>query len=136
MNGVEISPLGIKAQFDNYNTDAELTELEKEALKYIKAYFVENGADFDSLRFCRRSENYLSVIAPTDTDFCRLKVSERSVWYSVHGARLSEPLRNDSRFDGVKKSLLHWKVKLKSPADFKDNSDLILESYLVTINQK
>lgn len=132
MNGIELSPLGSKTQFDNYNSDAELSELEMIALYHIKAAFAKASEDFDVLRFRRRSQDYLTVISPNDDDFCRIKVTSRSIWFSVHGLTLPESFKSDARFDGVKKTLVHWKVKLKSIDDFIDNSDLILASYLST----
>lgn len=130
MNGITISPFGSTSQFDNYNTDAELTEFEMEAISYIKQTFLDNGEAFDVLRFCRRSQDYLTILSPNDIDFCRIKVTSRSIWFSVNGLRLSEALKNDIRFEGVKKTSVHWKVKLNCIEDFKDNSDLILESYV------
>lgn len=129
MNGIEISPFGSKSQFDNYNSDAELTELETTALSHIRNTFIQASEDFDVLRFRRRSQDYLTIISPNDDDFCRIKVTSRSIWFSVHGLTLPEHIKSDSRFDGVKKTLVHWKVKLSSVEDFIDNSDLILASY-------
>ena len=135
MNGVSISPQGFQSQFDNYNTDAILTDYEKKALSYIEEAFEENGLPFSELRICRRSDSYLSVITLNDMDFLRIKASERSIWFSIHGLQLSPELKADSRFDGVKKTLIHWKVKLKDIEDFKDNTDLIIESYLSIRNK-
>ena len=130
MNGIYISPYGCSSQFDNYNKDADLTELESQALEYIKIAFTNLNIDFNELRFRRRSDSYLTILAPNDIDFCRLKVSERSTWFSVHGMHLSEPLKSDPRFNGAKKNTLHWKVKLNDVTDFINNSDLIVQSYL------
>ena len=102
MNGVYISPFGCGSQFDRYNQDAELTEFENIALDYIKSAFSAADLNFEELRFRRRSDNYLTILSPNDNDFCRLKVSERSVWYSITGAYLPSDLKNDPRFDGVK----------------------------------
>lgn len=135
MNGVSISPQGFQSQFDSYDSDAILTEYEKKALSYIEEAFEENGLPFSELRFRRRSDSYLSVLALNDMDFLRIKASERSVWFSVHGLHLSPELKSDARFDGVKKTLIHWKVKLKDVDDLKDNTDLIIESYLSIRNK-
>lgn len=127
---IEITPYGVKSEIDNYNTDAVMTELEKEAIGYIKREFKKRNIDFGEIRLRRRSKAYLTLLAPNDYDFCRIKAGKQSVWFSVHGFNLPENIKNDSRFDNAKKTLLHWKIKLSSIDDFKDNSDLISESYL------
>ena len=134
MNGISIFPNGIHSQFDNYNKDSDLTELEKQALSYIKQEFEENDIDFNTLSFRRRSEDYLTILAYNEYDFCRLKVTERSIWFSINGIILPNSIKNDPRFDGVKKSLIHWKIKLPNIESIKDNADLILESYLALKN--
>lgn len=127
---IKISIHGIESQFDNYDADAIPTELESIALEAIGSEFKKRGLDFGEIRFRRRSDKYLTLLAPNDFDFCRIKVGERSVWFSVHGIKLPAEIKNDSRFDGVKKTLVHWKVSLKNVSDFQHNSDLIAESYL------
>lgn len=132
MNGVIFSAGKVQGQFDNYNTPAELTDLEHEALSFIKVAFSEAGEDFNALRFCRRSQNYLTILSPNDNDFCRIKVSDRSVWLSINGKILPKELQSDPRLDDVQKNLIHWKVKLSSISEFKNYSDLILADYLAT----
>lgn len=130
MNGVFISSSGCGSQFDRYNQAAELTDLEKKAVEYIKSAFFDADLNFEELRFIRMSDNYLTILAPNDTDFCRLKASNRSSWFSVAGVYLPDSLKIDPRFDGIKKSLLHWKIKLNGVDDLKNNSDIIIETYI------
>lgn len=130
MKGTVISKDGITGAFENYNTPAELTEEEKTAIDYIKATFDNNSIDFSQIKLCRRSENYLSLVALNDMDFCRIKVGKRSCWFSIHGLQLPDSIKQDKRFETVNKKLVHWKISLSDVSDFKNNSDLILESYL------
>lgn len=132
MNGVEITNGSIKGQFDSYNIPAELTELESRALLYVKESFDKAGEDFDLLKFRRRSQDYLSILSPDDNDFFRIKATSRSVWFSVNGKILPKELQLDDRFNDVKKSLIHWKVKLNDISDLKIYADIILAAFTAT----
>lgn len=125
-----ISSDGEISSLDSYDMPAELTVYEKKAVFHIYNAFTESGIDFDDMRFRRRSCSYLTMLAPNGNDFCRIMASERTAWFSVDVWRLSDKIKSDSRFDDVKKrTIRHWKVKLNCIDDFKDNSDLIVESY-------
>lgn len=127
---IRISVDGVTSEFDNYNTDAVLTELEDTAIKYIRNEFIKRNLDFDCIRFRRRSKDYLTLLAPNDFDFCRIKSTERATWFSIHGLNLPKPIQDDERFGDTKKTLIHWKVKLGNVEDFATNSDLIAESFI------
>lgn len=119
-----------KTAFERYNADAVLTDLEKKAIDIIASKFEEFSIDFSNIKASRRSENYLSLIAENDFDFCRIKAGNRSCWFSIHSLNLNDTLKNDSRFDECNKKLVHWKIKLSSVDDLEEYADLILESYL------
>lgn len=127
---IKISIYGVECEFDNYNTDAVLTELEEKAIKYVRNEFTKRDIDFECLRFRRRSKDYLTILAPNDFDFCRIKTTERVTWFTIHGLHLPKHIQNDERFDNTKKTLIHWKVHLNNVNDFESNSDLIAESFL------
>ena len=116
----------------NHDLKAILTTSENEAIKYIKAVFIENGIDFDRvIRFRRRSKDYLTLITPNDIDFCRIKIGTISIWFSIDTWGLSDDKRSDHRFSNVKnRNTRHWKVTLNCLEDFKTNSDLILAAYM------
>ena len=120
----------VKTAFERYNAEAVLTDLEKTAIDMIASKFDEFSVDFSKIKVCRRSENYLSLVAENEFDFCRIKAGARSNWFSIHGLQLSDDIKQDKRFESVNKKLVHWKVLLSDVSDFKSNSDLILESYL------
>ena len=125
-----ISSDGVTSDLYKHDADAELTILEKKAVSFIRSEFEKRDIDFDCIRFRRRSNDYLTLLSPNDYDFCRLKTTERVTWFTVFAAQLPEEIKNDSRFNGNKKTLLHWKVKLQSLDDLKNNSDLIADSFL------
>ena len=116
--------------FARYNADAELTEVEQIAINIIISQFEEFSVDFSKIKICRRSDNYLSLVAENEFDFCRIKAGTRSSWFSIHGLNLSDDLKNDSRFDECNKKIVHWKIKLSTIEELEDYVDLILESYL------
>lgn len=121
----------ISTDFDNYNKPTDLTILEAVAVDYIKEEFEKSGIDFSkAVRFRRRSENYLTLIAPNDVDFCRIKAGSIAIWFSVDAWRLDEDKKSDPRFSGVKnRNTRHWKVYLNRIYDFETNSDLIVDTY-------
>lgn len=127
---IKISIHGVEGEFDNYNTDAVLTELEEKAVRYIRDEFVARNIDFECIRFRRRSKDYLTLLAPNDFDFCRIKTTERVTWFTIHGLHLPKSIQDDIRFGDTKKTLIHWKVKLDNVEDFATNSDLVVESFL------
>jgi hypothetical protein len=120
----------VKTAFERYNAEAVLTDLEKTAIDMIASKFDEFSVDFSKIKMCRKSENYLSLVAENEFDFCRIKAGARSSWFSIHGLNLPDDLKNDSRFDDCNKKIVHWKLKLSGIDDLKDYVDLILESYL------
>lgn len=130
MANIEFCNGEVKTAFGNYNTDAELTDLEKNAIYIISSKFEEFSVDFSKIRICRRSENYLSLVADNEFDFCRIKAGIRSNWFSIHGLNLPDNLKNDSRLNECNKKLVHWKVKISTIDELNDYADLILESYL------
>ncbi len=127
---IKISVDGVTSEFDNYNIDAVLTELEKKAVSFIKNEFITRNIDFECIRFRRRCKDYLTLLAPNDFDFCRIKTTERVTWFTIHGLNLPKHIQNDERFNDTKKNLVHWKVRLDNVGDFETNSDLIAESFV------
>lgn len=126
------SKVKLESQFDNYDKPALLNANEEKAIGYIKDEFLKKGINFDEIQFRRRSQSYLTLLSPNNFDFCRIKVGIKSVWFSILTKPLSEKIKADHRFDSVKnRQTLHWKIKLESIDDFKNNSDLIVESYIV-----
>lgn len=121
----------VSCSIDRYNQPAVLTSLEKQIARYIKKAFEINGIDFDkAIRFRRRAQSYLSLIAPNDDDFCRIKIGPKSIWFSIDAWRLDEEKRNDARFNNIKnRKIRHWKVYLNCIEDFESNTDLIVDSY-------
>lgn len=127
---ITISSEGVTSDLYKHDADEELSMLEEYAVSYIKDEFIKRNINFDCIRFRRRSKDYLTLLAPNDFDFCRIKTTERVTWFSVHGLNLPKTIQNDERFNDTKKSLVHWKVKLNSVGDFETNSDLIAESFI------
>lgn len=127
----EASKLEVSSSIDTYDSPAILTTLEKQIAIYIKKAFEANGINFDkAIRFRRRSKSYLTLIAPNDLDFCRIKAGIRSVWFSIDSWTLDKEKKNDIRFDNVKnKKIRHWKIELNCIEDFENNTDLIIGTY-------
>lgn len=130
MKGTVISPSNCTGQFDSYDKPADLTELEVEALNIIESEFEKNNENFTALRFVRRSQDYLTILSPNNFDFCRIKVTSRSVWFSINGKLLPPRLQDDARFAEVNKKLIHWKLKLVDVSEFEAVSDLIFADYI------
>lgn len=121
------------SSIDAYNDDAELTKLEKKAIKIIKTAFDENDVPFN-ISFRRRSKDYLTLLIHDPerdyyNDFCRIKAGTQSTWVSLDVDKVSN-LAEDIRFvNVVHKECRHWKIKLNCIDDFEKITDLIIADY-------
>lgn len=76
----------------------------------------------------RRSNDYLTIVAGKNYDFCRVKATARALWLSLDVAA-DDRQRDDSRFACINNSgVRHWKFPLSSVADVAAYADLILHS--------
>lgn len=101
-------------------TEVEVTELESEAVKII--------ADIiGDVELERRTDSYLTVLNQEGNDFCRLKITERTMWFSFDmNPDIMPQYVSDPRLDSVKnKNQRHWKVKLSCVDELKDYMDII-----------
>lgn len=140
MNGIAIGfdyekgEIISKSQFDKYNEDAELTELENQAVKIIKSAFEKETLPFDKIKFRRHSQSYLSLFIfdpkiNQDTDFCRIKAGVKSIWISLDMWRAKD-YQDDMCLSAVtNKNQRHWKVKLNCIDDFENITDLIINVF-------
>lgn len=100
-----------------YNTEAEPTTFETEALKYI----IDAAGP---VKLYRRSDNFLTVCNQEGNDFCRLKATERAKWISLDMWNCD--FQEDSRLASVtNKNQRHWKIKLNNFKDIESYSDII-----------
>ena len=120
----------VSSQFDNYDKDAELTEYEEKAVSYIKKQFEKENIPFDTILFRRRSKNYLSLVTPTNNDFCRIKAGPKSAWYSLDMWGCAKELQEHTYFSDVtNKNQRHWKLNLKSIDEFESAAEVICFIY-------
>ena len=108
-----------------------LADEEQSAIDIIYKAFSGLATDSAEIHAERRSTNYLSIVAFSDYDFIRLKVGERSKWFSVFLSPTDRSeLENDIRFAGVpNKRLLHWKVKLSRTEELSEHTDLFQRAF-------
>ena len=122
MNGVfsfgidEDGKFFFESATDRYDTEVEPTEIEAEALKHI---INVTGA----VHLYDRSGDYLTICNDSDVDFCRLKATPRSLWFSLD---VPDEFKNDERLASVpNKNQRHWKIKLKSIDEIGNYADII-----------
>ena len=122
-NGVYYS---VSSKMDAYTAEASLTEMEAEAVGTI---IDAVGSLADQLRFCRRTDSYLSVVGPEyGDDFLRIKATPRALWFSLDMWGV-DGYADDPRFSEVKnKKQRHWKVKLRALDDLGLYADVIKAS--------
>lgn len=102
--------------------DVLLTPLEEQAVSLI----YESVKDLPYTLHCeRRSSSYLSIVGPRyGDDFCKLKATSKSLWFSL--ALWSCGVEKDPRLDCVaNKNQRHWKIPLSDVSDILQYSDLI-----------
>lgn len=103
-----------------------LTDFEKEATDIIIDIMNKSKMNPEHLKLERRTDNYLSYILPEDYDFLRIKVTNRTKWFSIDSWKTFDTTSNDSRFNSVEnRSIRHWKFKLNNINDLYSFSDLI-----------
>lgn len=79
----------------------------------------------------RRSDSYISLLCEDGRDFLRVKLTERTKWFSIDSWFLSDEDKNDNRLSdycGCKSR--HWKIKLSNVADLAKYEDLIYKAYI------
>lgn len=108
-----------------YSTEVEPTPIENAALQRIIEAIGDNAAQ---LHLYRRSENYLTIcIGCEEWDFCRLKATERALWFSLDMD--NSPFAGDPRLSFVKnKNQRHWKIQLANVDEIPLYADIISEA--------
>lgn len=117
--------------------DLDLAQEEQRAIDIVYEALVELGIEDADIHAEQRSANYLSVVAFGVYDFLRLKIGEKSKWFSISSFSFQkselDELSKDARFADVKnKRQNHWKVKLESTEQLSENRDLIQKAFLAT----
>lgn len=108
---------------DRYDTEVEPTPLEGIALKHII------GAS-GPVKLYRRSDAYLTICNESGNDFCRLKATERALWFSLD---MPQEYYTDERLADVpNKNQRHWKIKLKTIEDIDTYADIIKAASQIT----
>lgn len=127
----EQNGISVTSEFDKYRKEVVLSEKESFACGVLERYFNDRGIVFSNcIRLQRRSNSYLSFINQQNNDFLRLKAGVKSSWISIDTWKMSEDMKNDSRFDNVKnKNQRHWKILLDDLDDIKLHCDLIIAAY-------
>lgn len=112
-----------------------LTDLEREATDIIIDIISKSSINQDFLTLERRTDKYLSYILPEDYDFLRIKVTNRTKWFSIDAWKTFDTTLDDTRFDCVEnRNIRHWKFKLNNINDLYSFSDLIISAAQKKIN--
>lgn len=119
----------VRSSFDK---PLNLTPEENIALDIVFDTLKDIASENAELHAERRSDNYLSIVAFEHHDFMRIKIGDRSKWFTVALSPSDRiDLAQDARFAKVKnKNQLHWKVSLSAVEGLKQHSDLIQKAYL------
>ena len=129
-------PIELHAVVENGHVSASVTSsfdhgdvvLTSEESAAVSAIFSAAGPLAASLHCERRSDAYLSIVGPEyGDDFCRLKATARSLWFSLD--LTARDVSGDPRLSCVKnKRQRHWKIPLDSIDDIAAYGDLVLLS--------
>lgn len=113
-----------------------LTELEKDAIDVVTDIMKKNNILHDSFALERRTDKYLTCVLCTNYDFIRLKITERTMWFSIDSWNTFDTTSNDERFDCIEnRKIRHWKFKLNSINDLYNFEDLIVIAIKKTISK-
>lgn len=104
-----------------YLTEVEPSEIEAQALEEILAPV--NAP----VKLYRRSDDYLTICNEAGNDFCRLKATENTLWFSLD--MWTNKVADRPSLERVKnKKQRHWKIKIDSIEEIKLFSDVIAEA--------
>ena len=104
-----------------YTTEVEPTEKEAQALAQILA------AVDEPVKFYRRSSNYLTICNESGNDFCRLKATDKALWFSLDV--WTNKVNDRPCFDRVtNKNQRHCKIKVDSVEEIALFADVIAEA--------
>lgn len=104
-----------------YSTEVEPTKKEAQALAHILA------AVDGPVKFYRRSNDYLTICNEAGNDFCRLKASDKVLWFSLD--MWTNKVADRPSLSAVQnKKQRHWKIKLDSIDDIEQFNDVIAEA--------
>ena len=104
-----------------YKTEVEPTDIEAQALSRICA------AAEVPIKCYRRSDAYLTICNEAGNDFCRLKATEKALWFSVD--MWTNKVADRPSLDRVEnKKQRHWKIKLSSIEQIDQFADVIAEA--------
>lgn len=99
-------------------TFEELDPIEQDAVSYILK------AVDDPIKFCLRSNSYLTICNESGNDFCRLKATPRTLWFSLDVSNTG--CEGDERLAFVQnKNQRHWKITLNDIEELEEYADII-----------
>lgn len=120
---------------DRKNEPVVLSDYETHAIQIINKALSDAGINTENIHLERRTDSYLTIVSGKDCDFCRIKVTSRTAWFSLDLWLLTSELANDSRLFNVKnKNQRHWKIPLCDVGDLQNYNDLIVMSYKASCN--
>ena len=124
---------GVPHVYNSYNRRHEpvvSSNFEIEAMQIIEKIITDAGLDFNKIHLERRSDNYLSLVIGEHYDFCRIKVTARTTWFSLDLLGCVSKLSNDVKLSDVKnKNQRHWKIPLNEVDDLINYSDYVIMSF-------
>lgn len=119
LNGVDITvESSINRRFD----PVELTTFEKPIVNSVLE-IIYRKIDPSFVHLERRSDNYLSIVAFEDDDFCRIKAGAKAKWISLalgynddYKQYIDDPIFSSQK----NKRQRHWKISLTPNISIKD----------------
>lgn len=104
---------------------------EETAVTIILNIISNVGISNDNIHLERGTASYLSVVIFDVYDFCRIKIGQKSKWFSILMDKdCCKLFSDDERLSVVSnKNQLHWKIPLSTVNDLNSYADIIQRSY-------
>lgn len=121
----------VESDINKRNQSVLLSEYEQEFLNTIFEILDNAEFDIDIIYLERRTNNYLSLVINNDIDFLRVKITDRTKWFSLDmwWSNKGEYDKDERISSDVNKKQRHWKFKFNCFDDIVSYQDLICNSY-------
>ena len=121
--------ISVTSEFSKRQFPIEMTKEEQ------MAYLIIESSVNQSVIPEKRSDNYITLLTKNGFDFCRIKFTQRTAWFSLDMWSCPSQVQNDQRLSNVKnKKQRHWKIIVSSPEDVSLYGDIIYNSYIYCEN--
>lgn len=112
-----------------------VTDYEAETIALIRSIIANAGLDSSAVHVDRRAEQYLTLFVREWSDFCRIKITDRTKWFSLDMCVVPQNIKEQETLSIVNnKNQRHWKIPLSSIKDIENYAEFVIASFNGSLN--